>query len=84
MLRICTSVLSLLILEYNNCCAFIRVKTSEIDCNTIKTIIHSRSVDPQKNHCNYLIITCSILKLQTPRRSSLQHCVFKNIYIQVL
>ena len=33
--------------------------------------VHSRSVDPQKNRRNY-VITCSIVKFPTRRRSSLQ------------
>ena len=39
------------------------------------TKVHSRLVDPQKNRHNYLI-THSILKFPTPRRSSLQHYSF--------
>ena len=37
--------------------------------------VHSHSVDPQKNHRNYLI-TGSILKFPTPHRPSLQHRSF--------
>ena len=36
----------------------------------IKPKVHLRSVDPQKNRCNYLI-TRSILNFPTPCRSSL-------------
>ena len=35
--------------------------------------VHSCSVDPQKNRCNYLI-THSILIFLTPPRPSLQYC----------
>ena len=41
-----------------------------------------RVVDPQKNRCNYLI-TRSIFKFPTSRRSSLQHRSF-DIYISAV
>ena len=46
------------------------------------TKVHSHSVDPQKNRRNYLI-TLSILKFPTPRRSSLQRRSFY-IYISAV
>ena len=48
----------------------------------IITKVHSRSDDPQKNRRNYLI-TRSIFKMPTPRRSSLQHRSF-DIYISAV
>ena len=45
------------------------------------SIVHSRSVNPQKNRRNYLI-TRSILKFPALRRSSLQHLPF-DIYIYI-
>ena len=44
--------------------------------------VHSHSVDPQENHRNYLI-TYSILKCPTPRRSLSQRCS-SDIYISTV
>ena len=46
------------------------------------TKVHSYSVDPQKNRCNYLI-TCSILNFPTPHRFSLRHSFDIYIYIYI-
>ena len=46
------------------------------------TKVPSRSVDPQKNHHNY-VITCSILTFLTPWRSSLQRRSF-DIYVSAV
>ena len=47
------------------------------------TKVHSRSVDPQKNVRNYLIIR-SIFKFSTPHRSSSQRRSFDIYYISVV
>ena len=51
-------------------------------CNTAHSKVHSHSVDPQKNCCNYLI-TWLILKFPTPRRPSLQ-CRSFDMHISVV